>query len=136
MRRSLVIFALVAACTRPAPRAPTVERHGVVIMSMRDVEPYDRVPPASPKPPPKVEIAAPLTGAISGAAMGLVLFTGLTLLAEHRWPTNSKSDRARQGTAILYGAGLGLAAGTYVLGHSIAERAKWHREAANQSAPD
>jgi hypothetical protein len=121
-----VLLALVSftACTRPAPRAPAAPSHGVVIMSMHDVEPYERVPPPTPKPPPRIEIAAPLSGALSGAAMGLVLFHGFTLLTEHRFPSDSKYDRERQGKAILYGAGIGLAAGTFMLAHSLAERVR------------
>ncbi|GEM_PF-3907987 len=129
----ITLLALLAttACTH-APRAPTspadrTARHGVVIMSMHDVEPYEPVTPPTKKSPPAIVIGAPLYGALSGAAVGVVLTTGLTLLRENRWPGNGKTDRDRSEKAVLYGAGLGLAAGTYALVNSLAERAAWHR---------
>lgn len=128
----IALLALLAttACTHPAPRAPSADRtarHGVVIMSMQDVEPYEPVSSPMKKPPPSIEIGAPIYGALSGAAVGVVLSTGLTLLRENRWPGRGTVDRDRSEKAVLYGAGIGLAAGTYVLVNSLAERAKWHR---------
>jgi hypothetical protein len=144
MKTALLALVSLAACTRPPPRAPIAlpgasvqesrsgvveeSRSGVVIMSMHDVEPYEHVPPPTPKPPPPIEFAAPVYGALSGAVFGLVLHTGYTLLTEHRMPSDRKLDRDRANKALLYGAGIGLAAGTYGLVNSIAERAKWRRE--------
>ncbi|MFN0251885.1 MAG: hypothetical protein ACKV2T_33725 [Kofleriaceae bacterium] len=105
----------------------------VVLLSMRDVEPYEYVPPRDPEPPPPIAVGAPVYGMLAGSAMGIVLSTGLTLLTEHRWPDRRKRDRDRLERAVLYGAGLGLVGGTFTLANSIAERMEW-REREKQRA--
>jgi hypothetical protein len=154
-RLSIVVLALASGCARPAPRAPialpnvtnidsnidsnnsnihsNANSNRVVIMSMRDVAPYEYVPPREPEPPPPIEVGAPLYGALAGMAMGVVLNTGLTLLAEHRWPDGRKRDRDRAERAALYGAGIGLVGGSLTLADSIAQRMKW-REREKQRA--
>jgi len=130
--RLLVVITLLAACSRPAPRAPSVApSSGVVIMSMHDVEPYEHESPPTPKPPPAIQLGAPLYGAIAGAATGLVLGTAYTLLTERHFP-NTKLDQDRQDKALLYGAAIGLAGGTLTLANSISERAKWYRARARE----
>lgn len=128
-RLCVIALASLVACTRPATNAPSSPpSRGVVIMSMHDVEPYERVPPPTPTPPPAIEVGAPLYGALAGAAMGVVVNTGLTLLTERRWPGDRTYERGRTSRALLYGAGIGLVGGTYALAHSIAERMKWREK--------